>query len=469
MKKEKNDDNIDTIELLDDEDDAAFWQNLNIKSEKKRTHEQQERQQLLDQVASLQADKQHLQQQLAEYTTLRQAHEQLQQCMSTLQPLPAQLERSAALLRQREIQLAAMGDQHRQALSDLQQQLSDSEQFVAAANSRNHGLDAQLQASQQQAQDFKQEAEQNRLQAEENRMQAEQYKSQVESMRGNGCTKDSCRFQDELRTFEDALKTEQAKNAQCEVEKKMLLDSVAKLLATNRGLQEQLAAQKGLREFLQEAGVSSRDMAGVIEKSDLLALAKSRVQLWEARRINHCGQLMADPSTLLMAAMAVFRIACGPQQDPVAAVKQVKDALLRSYKRLALQVHPDKAIGALQVLKPVFSEAFKTLNNANDLLGKVAAGQVAAGPGQQPGPAAAAAAAATAGTGPGTGPFYYTYYYSWFPGGAGFAGPGGFPGAGQQPGGASGPAPGPSAARKQRGAAAGGGGGSKGRARGRHR
>jgi hypothetical protein len=73
-----------------------------------------------------------------------------------------------------------------------------------------------------------------------------------------------------------------------------------------------------------QAGVSSKDMAGVIEKSDLLALAKSRVQLWEARRINHCSQLMASPAMQLSAAMAVFRIACGPQQDPVAAVKQVR-------------------------------------------------------------------------------------------------------------------------------------------------
>jgi chromosome segregation ATPase len=271
MKKEKQDDNIDVIELLDDEDDAAFWQNLNIKSEfsphtalgqssaslkvratwivgnrshvflpageKKRTHEQQERQQLLDQLASLQADKQHLQQQLADLTRLRHANEQLQQSLSTLQPLQAQFERSAALLKQSETQLLAIQDQHRQALSELQQQLSESQQLLTVANSRNQSLDAELQALQQQARQFKQQAEQNRL-------QAEQFKSQVEAVKAIGCNKDSCKFHDELRSLEFALKTEKTKNAQCETEKKMLLDSVEKLLVTNRGLQEQLAAQK---------------------------------------------------------------------------------------------------------------------------------------------------------------------------------------------------------------------------------
>lgn len=77
-------------------------------------------------------------------------------------------------------------------------------------------------------------------------------------------------------------------------------------------------------------------MAGVVEKSDLLRLAKSRIQLWECRRINLCGVLMATsqlPLVQLQAAMAVFRVASGVGSDLVALVKGVKDTLKRTYGR----------------------------------------------------------------------------------------------------------------------------------------
>jgi hypothetical protein len=88
-----------------------------------------------------------------------------------------------------------------------------------------------------------------------------------------------------------------------------------------------------------QAQVNDRDMVGVVEKSDLLRLAKSRTQLWECRRLNLCGNVMANSGAAageasllqLQAAMAVFRVECPAGADAVRAVRDVKDTLKRTY------------------------------------------------------------------------------------------------------------------------------------------
>jgi hypothetical protein len=86
-------------------------------------------------------------------------------------------------------------------------------------------------------------------------------------------------------------------------------------------------------------------MIGVVEKSDLLRLAKSRTQLWECRRLNLCSSLMANSSSAagevsllqLQAAMAVFRVECPAGADVLRAVRDVKDTLKRTYTRWLLK------------------------------------------------------------------------------------------------------------------------------------
>jgi hypothetical protein len=90
-----------------------------------------------------------------------------------------------------------------------------------------------------------------------------------------------------------------------------------------------------------QAQVNDRDMVGVVEKSDLLRLAKSRTQLWECRRLSLCGSHMTNNSSAagevsllqLQAAMAVFRVECPAGGDAVAAVRGVKDTLKRTYNK----------------------------------------------------------------------------------------------------------------------------------------
>jgi hypothetical protein len=90
-----------------------------------------------------------------------------------------------------------------------------------------------------------------------------------------------------------------------------------------------------------QAQVNDRDMIGVVEKSDLLRLAKSRTQLWECRRLNLCGSLIANSISTagevsllqLQAAMAVFRVECPAGADVLLAVRDVKDTLKRTYNR----------------------------------------------------------------------------------------------------------------------------------------
>ena len=172
--------------------------------------------------------------------------------------------------------------------------------------------------------------------------------------------------------------------------------------------------------LLLQAGVDAAALRGVLEKSDLLRVAKAHMQLWESRRLCLCGRLAAqDASARLFSAAAVFRIAPGAGQDLCAAVRAVKDGLKRTRQRLALLVHPDKAVNELQGYKEVFDEAFKVLTNAHETLSEAAEGKYvppAASTGPQPGQQQQQQQQA------------YGYGYSYGP--AGFAGfPGSFPGA----------------------------------------
>lgn len=118
-------------------------------------------------------------------------------------------------------------------------------------------------------------------------------------------------------------------------------------------------------------------MRGVIEKSDLLRVAKAHMQLWECRRICLCGDLAArDANMKLYSAVCVFRISIGAGQDMYSAVKAEKDGLKRTRQRLALLVHPDKANGSeLSRYKAVFDSAFKCLTAAHDTLTAAAEGR----------------------------------------------------------------------------------------------
>jgi hypothetical protein len=166
--------------------------------------------------------------------------------------------------------------------------------------------------------------------------------------------------------------------------------------------------------LLLQAGVDAAAVRGVLEKSDLLRVAKAHMQLWESRRICLCGELVEqDPSMRLYSAVCVFRISVGAGQDLCSAVKAVKDSLKRTRQRMALLVHPDKAVNELQGYKAVFDEAFKVLTNAHDTLTEAAEGKY-----KEPPPAASGAQQQQG----------YWYGYAG-PGGPGFAGfPGGFPG-----------------------------------------
>jgi hypothetical protein len=90
-----------------------------------------------------------------------------------------------------------------------------------------------------------------------------------------------------------------------------------------------------------QAQVNDRDMVGLVEKSDLLRLAKARTKLWECRRLNLCGSLIANSSNAagevsllqLQAAMAVFRVECPAGADVLRAVRDVKDALKKTYNK----------------------------------------------------------------------------------------------------------------------------------------
>lgn len=170
-----------------------------------------------------------------------------------------------------------------------------------------------------------------------------------------------------------------------------------------------------------QAGVNAAAMRGVLEKSDLLRVAKAHMQLWECRRLILCGELAKDPTMRLYSAVCVFRITAGPGQDIISAVRAVKDGLKRTRQRLALLVHPDKALNELSGYKEVFDEAFKVLTAAHETLTDAAEGKTDAAGSR---PQAQQQQQQSYG---------YANFAGGFPGGWGFAGgfPGGaYPGAG---------------------------------------
>lgn len=127
---------------------------------------------------------------------------------------------------------------------------------------------------------------------------------------------------------------------------------------------------------LMQARVRECELAGALEKHELLALAQSRVQLWECRRLAACGTFIASGGVAgLQAAVAAFRLpAGGPTQTLVARVHAASGTLRRTYTRLALLVHPDKARQHGQdAYAAAFDEAFKALNEAHKILLSVAA------------------------------------------------------------------------------------------------
>jgi len=168
-----------------------------------------------------------------------------------------------------------------------------------------------------------------------------------------------------------------------------------------------------------QAGVNAAAMRGVLEKSDLLRVAKAHMQLWECRRLILCGELAKDPAMRLYSAVCVFRITAGPGQDMFSAVRAVKDGLKRTRQRLALLVHPDKALNELSGYKEVFDEAFKVLTAAHETLTDAAEGKADAAS-SRPQPQAQQQQQQQG--------YGYTNFAGGFPGAWGFAG--GFPGAG---------------------------------------
>jgi hypothetical protein len=170
-------------------------------------------------------------------------------------------------------------------------------------------------------------------------------------------------------------------------------------------------------------------MRGVLEKSDLLRVAKAHQQLWECRRLCLCGNLaQKDPAQQLYSAVCVFRIDLGPTQDMMAAVRAAKDGLKRTRQRMVLLVHPDKASNELSEHKAVFDDAFKVLTNAYDTLTAAAEGRYeggTAGPGQQQ-QAGAGFGFAAGGPGfAGFGPGGFPWGFAGFPPGYGYGSPGG--------------------------------------------
>lgn len=176
-----------------------------------------------------------------------------------------------------------------------------------------------------------------------------------------------------------------------------------------------------------QAGVDAAAMRGVLEKSDLLRVAKAHRQLWECRRICLCGELAQDAHMRLYSAVCVFRISHGAGQDLGSAVRAVKDSLKKTRMTLSLLVHPDKATNELARYKPVFEEAFKVLTNAHETLTAAADGKYEGSTAQ---PQAQQQQQPQQGYGYAAGGPGFAGYPGGFPGGAwGFAGfPNGFNG-----------------------------------------
>lgn len=61
-----------------------------------------------------------------------------------------------------------------------------------------------------------------------------------------------------------------------------------------------------------QAGASSQQVAGVLERHELLQLALAHVQLWECWRICRCSTALRQPGSAVAASLAVFRLAVQP-------------------------------------------------------------------------------------------------------------------------------------------------------------
>ncbi|WIA12620.1 hypothetical protein OEZ85_006277 [Tetradesmus obliquus] len=124
-----------------------------------------------------------------------------------------------------------------------------------------------------------------------------------------------------------------------------------------------------LKEFLKQVKVNVPP--SIIQREQLLELAKAAVQLWEAQRVLRCAHIgQLHPSLRLPAALAVFR-----QQShkagaatSAAAEEEERRALKRVCTQLQLALHPDKTPQQLAGQQAVFAEAFKALQNAQQLV-----------------------------------------------------------------------------------------------------
>jgi hypothetical protein len=115
--------------------------------------------------------------------------------------------------------------------------------------------------------------------------------------------------------------------------------------------------------------VDGSELRGLLEKGELLHCAKAHMQLWECRRLCACGALgRSNPMLCLFGAASLFRVALLPGRDLADSVRAAREGLKRTRARLALLVHPDKAVGGLGRHKAVFDEAFRALEDAHATL-----------------------------------------------------------------------------------------------------
>jgi chromosome segregation ATPase len=161
---------------------------------------------------------QHLQ---AEKTQLLADKQQLEQ-HAGLQPLQSQLQASEAMLRKCLAQLSTAELSHATEKSKLQQQLNAAQQQLrtanASASSRSNNNSAVSSEALNQA-----------------KAQAAQFKAQADEAAAK------------LAELQEQLNNQSSKVSSCETEKQMLLESVQSLLATNKGLQEELVRLRQVR------------------------------------------------------------------------------------------------------------------------------------------------------------------------------------------------------------------------------
>lgn len=103
---------------------------------------------------------------------------------------------------------------HSSEVATLKKELADAQHRLAAANNNNANNSAAVQTLRQQASDYKAEAD---------------------------------RAQAQLSELQEQLNNQQTKLTQSEAEKKLLLESINKLLDTNKGLQAKLEELQQVR------------------------------------------------------------------------------------------------------------------------------------------------------------------------------------------------------------------------------